>query len=87
MIVTDHDVMPSPTAAEVPHLLEWYASYCITLSESCTDTRTKRLLRLLSSDLALESLKLRGAGRHQTARVANPSHDLQMHPRPTEHAG
>ena len=87
MIVADYDLMPPPKATEVPHLLEWYASYCITVSESCTDPRTRKLLRLLSGDLALESLKLRGAGRQQTGRVANPSHDLQMYPRSTEHAG
>ncbi|MEA2982401.1 MAG: hypothetical protein QOF91_1057 [Alphaproteobacteria bacterium] len=47
----------------MPHLLEWYASYCVTISESCTDARAKRLLRLLSVDLAVEAQKFRAAGR------------------------
>jgi hypothetical protein len=52
-----------PSDAEMPHLLEWYASYCVTISESCTDARAKRLLRLLSVDLAVEAQKFRAAGR------------------------
>jgi hypothetical protein len=45
--------------ADIPHLLEWYASYCITIAEDCTSSRANKLLRLLAVDLALEAQKHR----------------------------
>lgn len=71
-----------PPAAEIPHLLEWHASYCVTLAESSTHARTKRLLRLLAVDLAVEAQKHRnrrgaerGAEAHFTLDV---SRDLAL---------
>src|SRR3954452_5909623 len=71
-IIADPSSMSPPRAPDVPHLLEWYASYCMTVSDSCTDTRTKRLLWLLARDLALECQKVRDADRKQTTRASNP---------------
>jgi hypothetical protein len=52
-------VMPD---IELPHLLEWYASYCINLAEKCEQPRTARRLRILSVDLALAAERFRRLG-------------------------
>jgi hypothetical protein len=43
----------------MPHLLEWYAAYCVAIAETCTHAGTNRLLRLLAVDLAIEAHKYR----------------------------
>jgi hypothetical protein len=37
-----------PTVTDMPHLLEWYAAYCVAIAETCTHAGTNRLLRLLA---------------------------------------
>jgi hypothetical protein len=43
----------------MPHLLAWYAAYCVTIAETCTHAGTNRLLRLLAVDLIIEARKYR----------------------------
>jgi hypothetical protein len=59
---------------------------CVTLAEDCTQPRTKRILRLLAADLALEAEKYRAiTGRHEATRVA-PSSATEVAATPAEHA-
>jgi hypothetical protein len=71
--------MPPKFLADTPHLLEWYASYCVTLAENCERPRTQRLMRLLAADLAIEA--------HRRRRSFNRGSDRQLlkAQRPTEH--
>jgi hypothetical protein len=52
-------MMPPIFYADMPHLLEWYASYYVTLAENCKQPRTRRLMRLLATDLAIEAHRQR----------------------------
>src|SRR4029453_15532274 len=38
-----------------PHFLEFLSTNCVTLAEDCAGPRTKRILRLLAADFALEA--------------------------------
>jgi hypothetical protein len=51
--------LQQPLAAEIPHLLEWHASYCATLAESSKRRRTQLVLRLLAVDLTIQAEKSR----------------------------
>jgi len=42
-----------------PHFLELLVTNCITFAEDCISPRTKRILRLLAADLAIEAEKYR----------------------------
>src|SRR5262249_61311496 len=51
-----------------PHFLELLVANGVTLAEDCTRPRTKRILRLLAADLALEAETYRAiAGRYKAA--------------------
>jgi hypothetical protein len=60
--------LAQPLANDIPHLLEWQASYCATLAETSKRRRTRVLLRLLAVDLAIEAERSRWrdaeVGRH-----------------------
>jgi hypothetical protein len=43
----------------MPHVLEWYGSYCSSLAEKCEKLSTSKLLRLLAIDLIIEADKHR----------------------------
>jgi hypothetical protein len=51
--------MEHPPTAEIPHLLEWHASYCVILAESTKHPRAQMLLRLLAVDLTIEAERSR----------------------------
>lgn len=40
---------------DFPHLLEWHASHCICLADTCSTPHVRKLLRLLAADLAIEA--------------------------------
>jgi hypothetical protein len=64
-----------------PHFLEFLTTNCITLAEDCTGPRTKRILRLLAADLALEAERYHGiigrndGPRRSRARMQLPKND------------
>jgi hypothetical protein len=73
--------------SELPHLLESYASYCVTLAEQCEQPRTARWLRILSVDLALAAERLRrlapATGQTESPSVRSPQYpDRELPPRP-----
>ena len=43
----------------MPHVLEWYGSYCSSLAENCEKLSTSKVLRLLAIDLIIEADKHR----------------------------
>ena len=49
------------TARDLPHLLEWHSSHCVSLADTCSNARVKTLLRLLAADLAIEAVTVRKA--------------------------
>jgi hypothetical protein len=44
---------------DLPHLLEWHSSHCVSLADACETPRAKKILRLLAADLAIEAESLR----------------------------
>jgi len=80
---------PLSTWARAP-FLELLVTNCVTLAEDCTRPRTKRILRLLAADLALEAEKYRATtSRHEATCVApvhRESSATEVEPMPAEHA-
>jgi hypothetical protein len=58
------------STAEASHLLEWYASYCVTIAEGCGHPRAAKLLRALSVDMAIEAALRRSVLRRLEMRKA-----------------
>ena len=79
-----------------PPFLELLVTNCVTLAEDCLRPRTKRILRLLAADLALEAEKCRAidatdaaAFRREpsiTSLLANESAAIEVGSASAEHA-
>jgi hypothetical protein len=50
----DNDTLPVSLLAR-PHMLEWHAANCITLSEKCQHKEARHVLRQLAADLLIEA--------------------------------
>ena len=47
------------TARDLPHLLEWHSSHCVSVADASSNARVRHLLRLLAADLAIEAVSVR----------------------------